>query len=164
MLAEVFAVNCSCYMYILLHALFCLYFNHDASANEGWSKISISEIVTVINRCVINPFIARYTGKLFEVPIRMCGSPYSNLVLNNSAYLLRKLSGKTATPSGLAVSLCFDDVVLRVIRKLRLPYSVLTPYRYLHEALNRGKTPLDAMKRWYENRPHLFVKRPCNLT
>ncbi len=26
-----------------------------------------------------------------------------------------------------------------------------------------SKTPLDAMQRWYESHPHLFVKRPCNL-
>ena len=45
-----------------------------------------------------------------------------------------------------------------------------TLYRYvllynqqLPQSTLGSKTPLDAMQRWYENHPHLFVKRPCNL-
>ncbi len=45
-----------------------------------------------------------------------------------------------------------------------------TLYRYvllynqrLPQSTLGSKTPLDAMQRWYESHPHLFVKRPCNL-
>ena len=45
-----------------------------------------------------------------------------------------------------------------------------TLYRYallynqqLPQSTLGSKTPLDAMKQWYESHPHLFVKRPCNL-
>ncbi len=45
-----------------------------------------------------------------------------------------------------------------------------TLYRYvllynqqLPQSTLGSKTPLDAMQRWYESHPHLFVKRPCKL-
>ncbi len=45
-----------------------------------------------------------------------------------------------------------------------------TLYRYallynqqLPQSTLGSKTPLDAMQRWHESHPHLFVKRPCNL-
>ncbi len=45
-----------------------------------------------------------------------------------------------------------------------------TLYRYvllynqqLPQSILGGKTPLDAMQRWYQSHPHLLVKRSCNL-
>ncbi len=50
------------------------------------------------------------------------------------------------------------------------PMAAQTLYRYvllynqqLPQSTLGSKTPLDAMQRWYESRPHLFVKRPCTL-